>query len=316
MEWTSEIVVNIKRPLVSVVMPVYNMENYLDEAIESILSQSLAAFELIIINDGSTDNSLDLLERWAKKDARIRLYNQVNRGRSFSRNRGLELASSEFVAMMDPDDISLPERLELSYQLLQKYDDVVAVSGQYQRVCMYGVKLRNSSRSVPLEHDEIVKNLLDDDGSVFHQSASMIRKTIAKSVGGYNLDYEMGEDVDLFLKMALKGRLQNLPELFLYYREHAQAITKQRVSPALLQNCKKRLASARADRGLTLDDSFVHWLETFPNKEAGEYWLSWGWNALINGRKGIARRYAIKLFFEEPFNSDTWTFIYCAVRGR
>lgn len=302
-------------PLVSVVMPVYNMELYLDAAIESILNQTFSDFEFIIINDGSTDKSLKKIKKWAEKDSRIKVYDQLNKGRALSRNKGIEIATTEFIAMMDSDDIALPERLFLSYNLLKKRNDVVAVSGQFQRVCMYGVPL-NGKKIMPLEHDEIESRLLQSDGSVFHQSASIFRKNIAIEVGGYDASYKLGEDTDFFLKLAIKGKLINLPDLLLYYREHHAAITKQVADPELIKTCKLRMVKALEARGKTLNDDFVHWLEKIENRTKSQDMFKWGWNALIRGHKKIARKYAIELVKLEPMNKETWRFVYCAIRGR
>jgi len=304
---------NTEGPLVSVIMPVFNAALYLDEAIESILRQTFTDFELIIINDGSTDYSSELLKQWEGKDNRIRLFSQKNKGRAITRNRGLELASTGYVAMMDADDIAAPNRLQLCYEYLENHHDVVAVSGQYETICMYGVQLETSS--TPLEHEDIERSLLQDLGAVFIQGASMIRKSVAITAGGYDPSYELGEDTDLFLRVALKGKLMNLPEVFLYYREHPDAITNI-VNKNLIPHCIQRVNKAWDDRGLTLDENFEHWLENLPERTVQQKLLLWGWNSLRKGRVDISRRYAKKLIFSHPLSVDSYRFSYCAIRGR
>jgi len=294
-------------------MPVFNAALYLDEAIKSILVQSLTEFELIIINDGSTDNSYELLKQWEKKDNRIRVYNQTNMGRSKTRNRGIELSSTDYIAMMDADDISMPNRLKICYEYLENNLNVVAVSGQYEHICMYGVPLYIAQ--VPFDHQSIEKSLLQDHGNNFTQGASLIRKSVVENAGGYNPSYEMGEDADLFLRMALIGELVNLPEIFLQYRRHPSSITNI-ADKKLLKNCIERLRKAWEDRGLTLDSDFEHWLEVVPERRVSQDILKWGWNALSKGEVTIARKYAKALVLSEPFNSSSYRFLYCAVRGR
>ena len=126
---------------VSVVMPVYNAGLYIDEAIESILNQTLTDYEFIIIDDGSSDDSFSKICQWASKDNRIKAIKHENMGRSLTRNKGIELSTSEFIAFMDADDISTPNRLELSYNYLKNNLDVAAVSGGYEYTCMYGIPL-------------------------------------------------------------------------------------------------------------------------------------------------------------------------------
>ncbi len=300
------------KPLVSVVMPVFNAAFYLDEAIESILQQTFSDFELIIINDGSTDNSFDLLKQWEKKDHRIKLFDQANQGRSLTRNKGLALATSEFVAMMDADDISTPNRLRLSYDYLQEHAEVVGVSGQFETMCMYGVPLHKSLK--PLDHDNIEKKLLHDFGDTFNQGASMIRKSVAESVGGYDPQYELGEDVDLFLKMALKGQLINLPDLLLLYRQHPTSITNTS-NGLLIENRMSCLNQAWANRGLYMENDFEHWLMRIPEQIGHQVLLGWGWNALGKGKVKTARRYARKALLSQPLSVDVYRFFYCAMRG-
>jgi len=301
------------KPFVSVVMPVFNAALYLDEAIESILQQTLLDFELIIINDGSTDDSLAMLENWKSTDSRIRLYDQANKGRSFTRNRGLSLATTEFLVMMDADDISMPNRLQLCYDYLHHHPNVVAVSGQFETMCMYGVPLHKSS--VPIEHTLIEKDLLHDKGDAFTQGAAMIRKSVAESVGGYDLQYELGEDVDFFLKMALKGKLSNLTDELLLYRQHPTSITNT-ADDSVVENRMICLNQAWGDRGLSMDNTFVHWLVDAPPTDNYQYLLRWGWNALAKGEVHIARRYAKKLICSTPLKVEIYRFIYCAIRGR
>jgi len=300
-------------PLVSVVMPVFNTAAYLDEAINSILKQTFPEFELIIINDGSTDDSLIIIKLWEKKDPRIRLVEQKNKGRSYSRNKGLELAVSDYIVMMDSDDVAMPDRLRVCYDYLQKHPEVVAVSGQYEKICMYGVSMHVSS--LPLEHEFIERDLLQDKGNSFTQGASMYRKSLAQKVGGYNLSYVLGEDADLFLRMALHGKLINLPDVLLKYRRHPNSITS-RGDEKLVDNCMERLKRAWLDRGLVLDGSFEHYLKNVSRRDKHEDILLFGWNALGKGEVAIARRYAKKLFFFYPFSMGVCRFLYCAIRGR
>ncbi len=306
-------VVKEQGPRVSVVMTVFNASLYLDEAIESVLGQTFSDFEFIIINDGSTDKSLEVIRKWEKKDNRICVFNQSNKGRAASRNRGLDIASTDFVAMMDADDIAAVDRLKLCYEYLQHNTDVVAVSGQFETICMYGVSL--SASSEPLEHQEIEQLLLQDLGASFIQGASMIRKGIVTKVGGYNTSYDLGEDTDLFLRMALEGKLKNLPEILLYYRKHPESITSID-NESLIPNCIERVKKSWRDRGLRFDKDFIHWLEKIPKITVQQQLLWWGWNALNKGRVDISRRYALKLIFSYPFSVKQYRFIFCAIRGR
>jgi len=116
--------------MISIVMPAYNAEKYIAQAIESILNQTFQDFEFIIVNDGSTDNTLKIIEQYAAQDRRIRLVQIDHVGTSAAKNAGVEVAKSDWIAMMDADDISLPQRLEKQVQAAQKSPTVV-VWGTY-----------------------------------------------------------------------------------------------------------------------------------------------------------------------------------------
>jgi len=214
--------------------------------------------------------------------------------------------------MMDPDDVAMPERLELCYQYLSNNSGVVGVSGHYESMCMYGVSLFETF--TPIGHKEIEWHLLRDSGNAFVQGASMIRKSVALESGGYNLNYELGEDSDLFLRMALVGRLENLPNVLLKYRQHPGSITHSNPEK-LLQKSLERLVKAWKDRELSMDVNYVHPSVNVSGKEGYEYLLQWGWNALGKGDVGIARRYAKDLMRSKPFSLDVFRFIFCAIRG-
>lgn len=121
----------MNKPKVSVIIPVYNTEDYVQECIKSICNQSLNEIEIIAINDGSTDNSLTILKEYAKKDSRIKVHSQTNRGLSSTRNIGMELAEGEYIYFMDSDDLLHPEALDICYQKSKKENlDFVFFDGE------------------------------------------------------------------------------------------------------------------------------------------------------------------------------------------
>ncbi|USN57519.1 MAG: glycosyltransferase family 2 protein [Candidatus Peribacteria bacterium] len=115
-------------PLISVIMPVYNTERFVGEAIESILNQTFTDFEFIVIDDGSTDSSREIIQHYAQQDQRIRAFqNEENKGISYTRNKLIELTNTNYIATQDSDDISLPQRLELSYNYLENHPKCAVV---------------------------------------------------------------------------------------------------------------------------------------------------------------------------------------------
>jgi len=297
---------------VSVVMPVFNGSSFVDDAIQSIMSQTHCNFEVILIDDGSTDNSLELLKCWAEKDQRITVYEQENKGRSFTRNKGLKLAKSNLVAFMDSDDISLPMRLAKEYHFMIDNPEVVVVGGHVHIICMKGLYLAKSSHA--MQHEEIEKALLFDEGFQLCQPAVMVRKSAVFEAGAYNEDLTVGEDTDLFLRMALIGKLANLSDVVLEYRHHLQNSTAQENIKSYLESIP-RIKQAWQDRDMQLPSDFEHWSSLQVRSQKTDL-LQWGWNALALGEKVIARYYARKLLVSREYDLMVLRFFFCVLRGR
>lgn len=200
-------------PKISVIMPVYNTKKYLQEASESILNQSFKDFEFIIIDDASTDWSYELLQEFAKKDLRIKLFrNEKNMWISFTRNKLIELSHTNYIASQDSDDISELNRLELCYNFLENNADFWAVSG---------------NNFIINEDSEIIwKRVYSDDikniilkKSPISQPSSMFRKDLFLEVWWYDKTLNYGEDYDLWIKFFIKWyKIKNLDNDLIKYR--------------------------------------------------------------------------------------------------
>jgi len=201
-------------PRVSVVMSVYNGERYLVQAIDSILNQTFADFEFIIINDGSTDGSADILR--AYDDPRLRIIEQANVGLTRSLNRGIALAQGEYIARMDDDDISLPERLARQVAFLNTRPEI-GVVGSACRI-IDELNGREWVQRVPLSDEELSRALIRGN-PVVHTSV-MMRKSVLRAVGGYNEAYPYSQDYELWVRLATHTRLANLPEVLVVHRHH------------------------------------------------------------------------------------------------
>lgn len=197
-------------------MPVYNAEEYLREAIDSILTQTLADLELLVINDGSTDGSEAIVLSY--QDPRIRyLHNGTNQGVVYSRNRGLELARGEYIASMDADDISLPERLEKQVLYLDAHGHIGACGSSFELSS-------GQIRQVPSSSKTLITSLAA--GNCFAASTVMMRRRLLLDHGlRYQQEYMYSEDYDLWLQIAKHADLGAIPEVLLYYRVHQVSIT-------------------------------------------------------------------------------------------
>ena len=208
-------------PQVSVVMPVYNGERWLGEAIESIRSQSYPDFEFIIVNDCSHDRSEAIIKAHVENDERIQLITlEQNCGAYVARNRAITASSGKYIAGMDCDDVSLPQRLEMQLTFLQANLDVGAVGTRMQVVDDNLKPL--FEYDVPERHALIVWNLFL--GWNLAGPTVMMRRELLVSLGGYDTSYRTAGDLDLWTRMAEKTRFANLPDKLYLYRRHAAAM--------------------------------------------------------------------------------------------
>jgi glycosyltransferase involved in cell wall biosynthesis len=206
------------QPLISVLMPVYNGEKYLGESIESILNQTFSNFELIIINDGSTDHTPQILQKYAAKDERIRLYNQSNSGVTASLNNALNYAKGEYFARMDHDDISYPNRFEVQIDFLNKNLDVGLVSTNCIHINSEGRKFNKAYYQDSLDSIQVKWELFWEN-PIIHPSV-MGRIELIRSLGGYPIQYDHLEDYALWIQLAKSSKLFVLRQPLIYLRKH------------------------------------------------------------------------------------------------
>lgn len=208
-----------KKPKVSVLMPVFNAGCFVATAIESVLSQTLQDFELICVDDGSTDNSYAILRRYARKDARVRiLRNRTNKGIGYTRKRLMDLSQADFVAIMDADDAMFPDRLEKQVNYLQKHAEVVLVGGQC--VTMDDSGKVTGHKLFPITHKAIYKAMYTR--MAVQQPASMIdKRLVPQDFPWYDNAVSPVEDLDNQFRLLNFGTFANLSDSVLYYRVYS-----------------------------------------------------------------------------------------------
>ena len=213
-------------PLVSVVMAVRNVERFLAEAIESILSQTYSNFEFVITDFGSTDNSKSIISRYAANDTRIRFHEIPACTLPVARNAGCSLARGEYIAVMDADDVCLPDRLASEVEFLKRHPEVAFLGGAVQWIDAAGSPLEVHSH--PTDFREIKSELATH--CTFWHPTVLMRKQAFASVGGYRGAFVYAHDYDLALRVAEKDECANLPNVVLKYRIHSSQVTlkKQR----------------------------------------------------------------------------------------
>jgi glycosyltransferase involved in cell wall biosynthesis len=188
-----------KAPLISVVMSVHNADKYVTEAIDSILSQSFPDFEFIIIDDGSTDKTSDILQHYASLDQRIKLSSQENTGLTVALNRGVQMSQGRYIARQDADDVSLPDRFKLQFDLLEKEPEVVVCGGVCLNVYESGVETRWRWE----DQDTLCRSVFVK--TPFAHSSAMFRNATVKDVGGYDASYKTAQDMDLWMRIVKAG---------------------------------------------------------------------------------------------------------------
>ena len=230
------------KPTISVVMPTYNREQMLPRAIDSILDQTYKDFELIIVDDASTDKSVEVIKDYMKKDKRIRLIqNEKNSGIAFSRNRGNDAARGKYIAIMDSDDQSLPHRLELSINFFEKHPDVDAFCGNLLDIeePVYAQQFLNW-QDYKIASDEHALSMMFSN--TFYNVASMFKRDFVKKHNiRYNNKYVSAEDYDFWKQFVMKnGKLVSINSPITFVRKHRTNVesyyTKMGENAAHIQN--------------------------------------------------------------------------------
>lgn len=209
-------------PYITVLMPAYNAETYIGEAIESILNQTFGNFEFIIVDDGSEDSTADIIDFYRSEDERIRpLKNESNKGLCFSLNRGLDAASGKYIARMDADDISLPERFEKQVSFMDSHHEV-AVSSAWMKTIG---KRKADVWTTPTSHNDILAQLFCNN-CLWHPVAVIRREVLEFYDIRYDSRYPKAEDYKLWIDIAKHKKLANIPEILHRYRIHQSQKTK------------------------------------------------------------------------------------------
>jgi len=236
-------------PEISVIMAVYNTQTFLAEAVESILNQTFKDFELIIINDCSTDNSPKIINAYLEKDKRVVLINnKLNKGPAYSRNEGIKKARGKYIAIMDSDDTALPERLEKQRAFLENNQDIFLIGSGWYDVDENGV---HRKKRIPVKNAN--KKLLKIN--CIHNPTVMFRND---GQTFYRDKFRYAQDYDLWLRLLDKNKkLANMPDPLIKYRQSPNSITyKNRGKQRLFRNKAKAFYCQRAAHGKDEYDRF------------------------------------------------------------
>jgi glycosyltransferase involved in cell wall biosynthesis len=207
----------LDNPEISVIMSVYNGEKYLRDAIESILNQTFTDFEFIIVNDGSTDTSFEIIKSY--NDERIKIINnEKNIGLTKSLNKALKVARGEYIARQDADDISLPNRFEEQLKYLEKHPEVALLGTSVSHIEENG---KITGKNILLANPSIDDFLKDN---LFKHGSTMFKKEIVNKLGGYNDLFKYAQDYELWLRIAKHFEVRGLAQLLYKIRSHNEKI--------------------------------------------------------------------------------------------
>lgn len=237
-------------PRITVALSVYNNAPYLAQALESILEQSFGDFELVIVDDGSTDLSPAIIDRYAAIDPRIRVIHQSNQGLVASLNHIIATARGAYIARMDGDDIALPERFARQVALLDTNADHGVVGTQIWTIDEHGERRADRTVDHPLSSETISAAL--PTGSPLCHPSVMMRRDLLEAVGGYRPAYRHSEDYDLWLRLSERTRMANLPQRLHLYRYSTTQVSyrhvlTQRYGVAVARLAHRERASGRRD---------------------------------------------------------------------
>ena len=292
----------MKAPAISVLLPVYNAAPYLQPALTSLSAQTWEDFEVIAIDDGSTDASLDILRAHQQLDPRLLVLSRANTGIVGALNEALGAARAPFLARMDADDVSEPQRFARQRAALNADSSLVALGSAVTFIDERGRCVQACPR--PLAHREIEERLLAGDGGAIIHPSAMFRTNLVRALGGYRPSAQYLEDLDLYLRLGLVGNLGNLAEPLLRYRIHNTSINFTQ-SHRRLEIKSTIMREAYYARGLTYapvtapepppghGDSLVHAQE-------------WAITALQFGSRRVAVAHGVRAIQLAPRDRQSW----------
>ena len=209
---------------ITVLMSVYNGERFIKESILSVLNQSFTEFEFIIINDGSTDNSINIIREFSFIDKRIHIINKQNTGLTNSLNKGIEIANGKWIARVDDDDVCDSKRLEIQYSYAISKKSTVLIGSDFATIDEKGSQLK--IYKYPSDHNQLKKLLLKKKFS-FPHSSYFIETNSIKKINGYNERMKRSQDYDLCLRLSEIGQISSIKKPLVHIRIHKNQVSNE-----------------------------------------------------------------------------------------
>lgn len=293
--------------MISVVIPLYNKEKQIAHTLQSVFKQTFQDFEVVVVDDGSTDSSVAEVEKFS--DSRIRLIHQKNAGVAAARNRGIEEAKGDLIAFLDADDEWKPEYLVTQYLLSQKYPHCLIYACNYEFQNLEGKVTPTIIRKLPFTGEDGILSNYFEMASCSHPplwtSAVMVKTQAIQAIGGFPLGIKSGEDLLTWARLAVKGEIA--------YSKEVEAIYNLGEGYVLTN-----LPPRRQDKGDPVGKELVKLLSVYPGKMALKRYIS-HWHKM---RASVAIRYGEKIetmkevlrsLFYDPFNMKVIPFFFLAM---
>ena len=275
-----------KTTLVSVIIPTYNSDKFIAQSVQSVLEQTYPPYEVIVIDDGSTDGTKDVLRQFSNS---IKYFYQVNRGPASARNAGIKMARGEYISFQDADDLWTPNKLEVQVAFLERHQEIGLVFSDIEEFDEENILVRSciidkvyepdSSSQVPL-HDPFVKLLIKN---FIPTNTVMVRSDCLKKVGLFDEGLRIVEDRDMWLRIAAHFRIARLPLVLCKRRKHSSNISKdQEIATFSLIRVLEKTLNMFPDLAPA----------ALINKKLSQLYLSYGYGLLLKNRKAESRQMA------------------------
>ncbi|MBW4532799.1 MAG: glycosyltransferase [Pleurocapsa minor HA4230-MV1] len=220
-------------PIISVIIPAYNSELTIKETIESVQKQTFTDFEIIVIDDGSQDGTIELVKSLVKLEPRLKIFCYENAGVAVARNRGIELAQGEFISLLDADDLWTPNKLELQLKALKDYPKAGVAYSWTNPIDEQGKILFLGTR--PVWEGNVYGELLQTN-FLSNGSNILVRREAIKSIHGFPTDFPVASDWDFYLKLAFKWSFAVVPQYQILYRQRLNSMSSN-IEALMQENC-------------------------------------------------------------------------------
>lgn len=287
---------SVENPLVTIITPTYNRSEFILEAVESVIKQSYPHFEFLIVDDGSTDNTVELLQPYLK-DERVRLFQQENRGQSVARNVALADAAGEFICFLDSDNYWPLDKLESQIRIFEKHPEVDVLYGDNVIINEQGKEI--SRKNMSRYSGRIAARMIQDN--CVAMNTTMARRRCFDEMGGMSGKRRVADDYDLWLRFSARYEFRYEPEYWAWYRVMEDQISSDKtqrfkVNEAIIHDFRREYPEALSTRDF--DKGFAH------------FYIRKGRYLGATGEKAAGLKEIVKALKYAPAESNVWRALF------